>query len=330
MFARTASGLALVALLVIAAAARAEKFDRTALPPEVAARMRPEIISGERPVILLLRREDIHGLRTAPRLNCDFVQLSINYKDLTSIQQAVLAQWLRGGYNRVLLRGVDMSLYAPLFELQGNYGGTRFVRLTLNEHVANTDCVTVEGNISLRKLPEGSETIATLNGEPACGAFHHGKSIIYFIPELRGTDAERWLLNFYHWSLGQDVPGASSAIVEPPPQPVSAPTNSIVLLLKNGDEISGEIDQASFAWEADGKRARVKREAIASIVIDASADGPANKKDRLTTRSGRLFGGLFLEDELRIRLPAGDERVVARDAIKVIRLGLPQAPRPTP
>ena len=296
--------------------------DISELHPVVVAVMDEGIAGGSRPVVVRFRNSDIAGLIRRPKLDGDFVRFIFMPDDVTGTEQKILNGWLDKGFNKILLVGIDMKLYGPLFGAEAHYYGSRAKALTLAVHPVSTDCTDVKGNMVFTSLPDGSEVIATRGRHAAAGRFRHGKTEVYFLPDLRGKDTERWLANFYHWVIGLDVP---AAVVELVNKDISARRlgvgTSDLLVSKAGEEIRGVLGVSEFQLQtASGRRVINKRD-VASIVFEFNED----RSDKITLKSGENLAGTLVATEFKIFTADGEPRSYNRKNVKMIRFRVPTA-----
>ncbi|MDA0321540.1 MAG: hypothetical protein O2923_02330 [Verrucomicrobia bacterium] len=290
------------------------------LSPIVRDAMDAGIVSGERPKIIKLGNLDIENLVAKPRLDADFVKFKFIAADTTSTQREILKTWLGKGVNHILLSGIEMKLYGEFFGLRANYYSRRQVSLTLSNHVVNTDCTRLTGNMDFESVPEGSEVIATRADKPAAGRFTYGKTTVYFHPGPVGNDEARWMLNFYHWALGLDVPGPAAEILNKRIADVRMGKGTHdSLTLRTGDVIKGVLDTKDQKLKTlDGPRAFMRKD-IEMIILEFTAD----KMDKVALRDGKEFTGTLLAADFKILSGDGEVQTYSRDSVKVIRYNVP-------
>jgi len=290
------------------------------LSPIVRDAMDAGIVSGERPKIIKLGNLDIESLVSKPRLDADFVKFKFIAADTTSTQREILSTWLDKGFNHILLTGIEMKLYGGFFGLKANYYSRRQGSLTLSNHVVNTDCTELTCNVDFEALPEGSDIIASRANRAAAGRFTYGKTMVYFHPDPVGNDEARWMLNFYHWALGMDVPGPAAEILNKRIADVRIGKGTHdSLTLRTGDVIKGVLDVKDQKLKTlDGPRAFTRKD-IDMIILEFTAD----KKDKVALRDGKEFTGTLLAADFKILSGDGKVQTYSRDSVKVIRYNVP-------
>lgn len=278
--------------------------------------MDPEIVDGVRPRIFKLGNKDIEQLVAQPRKDVDFVMFKFIVDDTTSTQKGVLESWLSRGFNRILLTGFEMKLYAQFFGLEADYHSRRSIRLELMEHEVNTDCADIQGNIEFESLPEGSVILAARAGKPAAGRFMHGKTEVYFHSDLKGNDADRWLLNFYHWALDLDIPPSAAQLLNRRIADVREGQGTHdALTLRDGDVVKGVLRVGDQRLQTlDGPHS-FKTKEIATIILEFTAD----KKDKVVLRDGKQYTGTLAAPDFKILLADGTSRLYPREKVKVVQ-----------
>ncbi|MBM3271574.1 MAG: hypothetical protein FJZ01_28395 [Candidatus Sericytochromatia bacterium] len=88
--------------------------DTKGIPPEILKQMDPDIVSGKRPTVEMLKQDDIFGLRDKPKRDADFVRFDFDAGQLSGAQRKVLDQWLRDSSSRVLLLDADIWNFREL------------------------------------------------------------------------------------------------------------------------------------------------------------------------------------------------------------------------
>ncbi len=106
-------------------------FERDAwltVPPEVMEDYyRRFVLEAKEPTYAVIRQELIFSLRYKPKFCADFVRFDLDLDKLSSVQLEILANWSRGGHNRIMLMGEEVGKYADFL------GGTRaFVNHDIN------------------------------------------------------------------------------------------------------------------------------------------------------------------------------------------------------
>jgi hypothetical protein len=169
-------------------------------------------------------------------------------------------------------------------------------------------------------LPEGSEIIAYRAGKPSAGRFMHGKTEVYFYPDVRGNDKDRWLLNFYHWALGIDVPGPATDLLKKRMSEVRTGEGAHdSLTLRSGDVIKGVLGAGDYKLQTlDGTRS-FKTKEIAEIILEFTKD----KQDKIELRDGKEFTGTLLAADFEILSGDGKPQSFSRETVKVIRYNVP-------
>ena len=210
--------------------------DGDVIPPEVLECMDAEILSGDRPRIQKIRRGEIFGLRNNPELDADLVRLDLDPATLSSVQKEILVNWVRSGHNVVYLVGNDVPKYAELlgcgYSVDPQYNNHRIVRSIDSDHEVFTDCkgvrfIAFDNKVfhvhgGLIAFPEESVIVAEGASDKksfaVCGMFSLGEGKVYFCPKTDATspDSRRFDLNFMHWMLGVEVPGAASTTIGRP------------------------------------------------------------------------------------------------------------------
>jgi|GEM_PF-2501471 len=282
------------------------------LPPEVARQMDPYILSGTRPRIAFIRREDIFGLRDNPTLEADFVRLDLEPSELTTVERRILDAWLRSGSNRLLLKSDDMVKYSGLMGLEGTYRERGLWKLTLGDHPVNTDCQEVQVDKAMARVPPDAIVVATAAGYPAAGSFTFGQTTVFFTDDPRGSDLRRWYLNFMHWALGLKVPGAAEVRLRGRQATTLADAaRHDSVILKNGDALAGFILNSTFEIETPYAALKLPRQHLERVVFK----GSNQPVDVVHLRSGDVVSGTVRSQQLSIELIDGETISLEMDAV---------------
>jgi hypothetical protein len=202
--------------------------DTETIPPEILKQMNKEILEGKRPTIHQLRQGEIFSLRENPKFQTDFVTFDFDIEKISSVQMEILENWIRSGNNKIYLEDLQILKYISLFKPVIS----DFVYKEANKrlrHPVNTDVKDVlfstwklHGNIYdkrfsyefLNNLPIHASIIVEGAGEAVCGSFRLNQGEVYFLNTVKGRDARRWLLNYWHWAMGFKVLGAADTNID--------------------------------------------------------------------------------------------------------------------
>ena len=312
------------------------------IPPEILGQMDPLIVAGKRPVIKTIHQKDIFALRTNPKLKADFVTFEFDATKLSSVQRDIINKWIRGGHNSLYLEGAQMHAYAPFLKPVKCDMARRAVTKLLR-HKVNTDtpgvifleadlrAYTYSFHVPLTNLPRDSEVIAeTKSGAALCGSMTLEEGKIYFRSKLDKTpDARRWLLNWWHWAMGLNVPGAADTRVRaglPRPSTLAQKMKHDALALRSGETASGDVLDKAFTIKTPYATLTFETAKIAKIAFG----GSGSTADTLTLRTGDAFGGTAILDSVTVRKLDATEVKLAKDKIKeiVLRPRRPGEPEP--
>jgi len=197
-------------------------FAQSLTPPVVAA-MNPAVLAGKRPTVAAITEADILQLPEQAPIATDLVTFAFVPERLSSVQMAILRDWIAAGGNPILLQNADIAIYGPLFGLTTNNRIGQLVSGRLREPLQR-DCQrvlfgTVEEYFEryfflASPLPNDLAVLAEdFHGHPVCGSFTIGRRVVYFCNAMQGPDARRCILNFQHWTLALPVPPATSTPV---------------------------------------------------------------------------------------------------------------------
>jgi len=323
--------------------------DADLIPPEVLKQMDPDIRSGKRPIFATINQGDIFGLRDNPRFEADFVQFNFAVTDISTVQQRIIENWIRAGHNTVYLSHTDIYKYAPLlstvsFTAQSHYSSRSsssggFVNSTLLRHPVNTDCEKVQFSRSyLKSRPsrndssytwsiccftnlaeEGSVIAEAGGGNAVCGSFPLGEGRIIFQSSVSGTDSRRWQLNYWHWVMGLGVPGAANTEI------LGSGSSGLTLkeavkhdamTLKNGDAVTGTIENEEFTVNASYGDMVFETDKIAKIVFE----GAGNNVDVIRLKVGDKISGVIQDGKIKIKLVSGEAVEIDKDKVKEIQI----------
>ncbi|MCR4427625.1 MAG: hypothetical protein NUW23_15835 [Firmicutes bacterium] len=243
--------LCVVTILVLLggaiASAQSSKY-AASIPPEILALYSPEIVAGERPKIVPITLDLIWTLRTNPNLGADIYQFSFTSSQVASAQKDILRDWIFSGASILLLGNDEINRYigivSELLSQPGLKAKSTSGTVSYSPHPVNTNVRESRffGTYALHGCSDDTEVIAARAGAALAGRIPFGAGSVYFANVMTsGTygDRDRWLLNFYQWLLGMQVPGALDATVRtvvvqpsipsvsyPAPTPTPAPAQS--------------------------------------------------------------------------------------------------------
>ncbi len=323
--------------------------DADLIPPEVLKQMDPDIRSGKRPIFTTINQGDIFGLRENPIFEADFVRFNFGVSNLSTVQQRIIENWIRAGHNTVYMSDTGIYKYASLLspvrftdQLRSRSGSSSsggFVNSTLLRHPVNTDCEKVQFSCSYLKsrpsrydsyytwaiccftnLAEEGTVIAEAGGGNAvCGSFPLGEGRIIFQSSVSGTDSRRWQLNYWHWVMGLGVPGAANTEI------LGSGSSSLTLkeavkhdamTLKNGDTVTGTIENEKFTVKASYGDMVFETDKIAKIVFE----GAGNNVDVIRLKVGDKISGVVQDAKIKIKLVSGEAVEIDKDKVKEIQI----------
>lgn len=321
--------------------------DADLIPPEVLKQMDPDIRSGKRPTFATISQGDIFGLRENPRFEADFVKFNFAATNLSTVQERIIQNWIRAGHNTVCLSDTDIQKYASLltpvrFTAQLRFQSrssspTGFVNSTLLRHPVNTDCEKVQffcpylqsrssggyftwAVCCFTNLAEEGTVIAEAGGGNAvCGSFPLGEGRIIFQSSVSGTDSRRWQLNYWHWVMGLGVPGAANTEI------LGSGSSGLTLkeavkydamILKNGDAVTGTIENERFTVKASYGDMVFETDTIAKIVLE----GAGNNIDVIRLKVGDKISGVVQDAKIKIKLVSGGTVEIEKDKVKEIQI----------
>ena len=116
------------------------------VPPEVMEDYyRRFVLEAKEPVYVTLKQDMLFNLRLDPKFCADFVRFDFDLEDLSQVQLEILANWSRGGHNRIMLMGEEIGKFADFLGAQRAFFNSDLNRqpremvLACNHPVA-TDC----------------------------------------------------------------------------------------------------------------------------------------------------------------------------------------------
>lgn len=204
------------------------------IPPEILNSYDPDIVSGKRPVIVRINKEMIWNLRESPDLGGDVYSFDLQPSALSSVQQDIIKTWVKNGKKILFFGFEEVKNYAMLFEdaitydTNKNLGNVEYILAShpVNIGVRNVKFYNYDGSIwpkisfLLDTYPSDTEalvsieylslkTLARKTGIVA-GRIPYGSGSIYVAlignQWKKGTDGDRWLLNFLQWMLDKRLP----------------------------------------------------------------------------------------------------------------------------
>lgn len=316
----TLIGIFAVVILLIEGGHVHGASDADIIPPEVLKQMDPDIRAGKRPTFAKIRQGDIFGLRENPKFKEDFVTFDFVVSKLSTVQRNIINNWVRSGANRVHLKYGQIRAYYVLLEQVYVYHGERPVKLL--RHVVNTDCKLVSfGKIyAFKNLPPDSVIIVEgPDGSAICGMFRLGEGTIYFQNIPIGADNRRWYLNYMHWALGLGVPGAADTGILGGGSSGLTLKESVkydAMILKNGDTITGAIENETFRMKTSYGDMTFKSNEIAKIVFE----GAGSNVDVVRLKVGDKFSGVVQDKKIKIKLVSGTSVEIDKDKVKEIQI----------
>lgn len=193
------------------------------IDPNVLKQFGASIIDGTRPTFTTMTQGDFFSLPAYPTFKADFVKLAFEPDKLLDTQKEIFQKWLKGGHNKVVLFGSDMYKYAKILGVSNDEFHNKDVTATLlinTRHSAATGVIDLVAGVEDPQsdsiyyciqdgLIENISTVARYKDSlAAAGMFVSGVTSVYFLPKnISGEDADRFLLNFWHWAMGLKVPG---------------------------------------------------------------------------------------------------------------------------
>ena len=334
--------------------------DNSTIPPDILRQMDPGLVSGQRPKIASVKQEDIFGLRDKPRLDADLVCFNFDPKALSTAQRNILDAWIRGGHNKIYLLDRDIVTYAGVFGLSADeeFAYARWSEIcpvlrdfTLADHSVSTDCghllwgycatyavrdETADGKFSVHRDylkdldTQTARVLVFAKSDPSkalCGAFPFGRNTVYFHNQLGGSDSRRWYLNFMHFALDLRVPGAAETGASTSGEQGDASRQQDdVIVLKNGDKITGEVLNKTFTMKTSYATLTFDREKVDLIVLE----GAGFNIDEMVLKAGDKLSGVLQDSKISMKLSSGAEAELDRDKIKEIRILKMPAATPEP
>lgn len=312
--------------------------DEDLIPPEILKQMDADIRAGKRPTFATVHQGEIFGLRNQPKFDADFVRLSFDVGNLSTVQRDIVEKWIRSGVNRIYLADNDLVSYGALFApIVGSLtsvsaGRDKLLSANLLRHQANTDCEQVrfrapiaKGNDyyspwvapCLKNLPVDSSVIVEAKGgEALCGSFRLEAADVVFKLSTVGNDSRRWELNFWHWALGLPVPGAAeTGVAGASSLTLAQAARYDAVILKNGDTITGEVQNETFTVKTSYASLQFERDKLDKVDLE----GAGANLDIVTLRVGDKISGVLETPTFRVKLVAGQETDIDKDKIKTIR-----------
>ena len=248
------------------------------IAPEILELFHPCVLNGSWPTMYFLKQKEIFGLRSNPDFEEMYVSLNnIDPTDLTSVQKEILRTWVSAGARIYVGKQVEEWL-EEVFKVAhcGIIGKWYQLAPDKNEVILSDmisfDVEEIEVCIPSNRGIEYTENeVASLikviyrDAEySVVGALRLGSGLIVynFMEEglepytstsqwLRGLkycfskpDGARLLLNIRQWLSGLNVPGKTLTFI--PPRP-----NHDIFFMKNGDIISGILDEEEFLFETE-------------------------------------------------------------------------------
>jgi len=314
--------------------------DADLIPPEVLKQMDPDIRSGKRPTFATIRQGDIFGLRQNPKFKEDFVRFDFDVTKLSTVQNRIVENWIRSGYNPVYMVNEDFQKYS-LFLKPSKFLSSSTSKTSLLRHSVNTDCGKVsfqavvrhDRGVSYRDryyywlacfagVTEEWSVIAEAGGGNAvAGSFPLGEGRIVFMSTPSGTDARRWTLNFWHWAMGLGVPGAADTSIAGAGAAESGLTLREVkkydsIVLKNGDTVTGIIENKNFTVKSSYGTVPFESSKIAKIVFE----GSGSNVDVIRLKVGDKLSGVVQDEKITVKLVSGTSIDLAKDKVKEINI----------
>lgn len=325
--------------------------DNSSIPPDILSQFDPGLVSGKRPKISVLKREEIFGLREAPRREADFVTLQFPPAELSTAERNILDAWIRGGHNRVLLIGPDVATYAVILGVTSEgyedasyaFGADYRKSYALTEHPVNTDCRDLLFGESPRAFANDSfrrkqAVLMGLESERAiilashksdankvlAGSLRMGSGTVYFHNVVSGPDQRRWLLNFYQWALDLKVPGVADAGPSKQVPSTTNPSQDDIIVLKNQDKITGQVQNKSFTIKTSYATLTFDRDKIDHIVLE----GDGKSVDEVVLKTGDKLRGRLLDANITMEISSGPTAELDKDKVKEVRILRPDVKAP--
>ena len=331
MMKQTVYMLTLLAILgVIAIESSYARYEDT-IPPEILRRFDPAIVKGERPRIVRITQPMIWGLRNKPDQGGEVYSFDLDPKKISTVQKEIIRKWVRAGQKILFWGGSEAEKYSVLFADKISWSMVVFWKLSLSKHPVNIDVRDIRfkqrwglagKSHVLNVYPPDTEVIVSSKGGVVAGRVPYGRGNIYIalMGDLwsKGTDRDRWTLNFRQWMLGFRVPGPSETETRPPAttdvQMHPVPQDRI--LLKNGDTISGRLLVQHFTIKTSYADLTFKLEQIESVILE----GAGQNVEMLVLRSGDKLSGLVGPESIKVKLAGGQETEIEKDKIKQVLL----------
>ena len=197
------------------------------IPSEVLRRFNPEIVAGNRPRVAAITQSMILELHDKPVADADVYVFDFDANGLTDVEKEMLLKWIGTG-KKILLWGRKACIeYGGLFPNLGRsalFSPDRGA-VELADHPVNTDCKTEQLDFTrgrgrgawvgaFTQIPADGEVIVSIPSKGVvAGRVPVKAGAVYFAfvdsNWRRGTDRDRWSLNFNQWMMGFEVPGAT-------------------------------------------------------------------------------------------------------------------------
>lgn len=322
-------------LIVVSYSAHAG-FEET-IPPENLRQYAPEIVKGNRPVVIRITQPMIWGLRDKPDQGGDVYTFDLDPSKLSSVQQDIVRKWVQDGRKVWFWGYYDAERYATLFHDTIMCSREHQTPTTLSSHPVNTDVESLDFRLNVKwgattdigewspvlvKYPPETEVIASDKNGVVAGRIPYGRGSLYVALFgnywTDGKDRDRWSLNFQQWMLDYRVPGAAETklgIGTNASEPgVSVPQDRI--LLKNGDTISGRILIDKFTVKTSYADLSFDLSQVETVVLE----GAGQNIELMVLRTGDKLSGVIGPETVKIELTGGQETEIEKDKIKEIVL----------
>lgn len=216
-----------------------EKYLAT-IPPEVLEQYDPVVIDDAQRKTVIITQSMIWQLRDGLPSGGHVYQFDLEPLQLSTVQKEIIRRWILDGHSVLLWGAHDVETYAHLFTdmlTVGTADPAERPRLAL--HPVNTDVHALDFLTSrdgdqeapwlyrcLTTYPPTTEIVASVDAGALAGKFPFGKGTVYFASLgdtwPRGSDKDRWELNFRQWMLGKPIPKAAVTHVRASSSPVAS------------------------------------------------------------------------------------------------------------
>lgn len=304
-----------------------------AVPPEILRRYEPSIVKNERPIVVRITQAMIFGLRDKPDQSGDVYTFHLDPSEISSVQTEIVRKWVRDGHDVLFWGCADAARYSVLFSDAIQYDSNKWpgtLEPSLSKHAVNTDVRNLDFTFYgagapflpvLSKYPANTEVIASHNKGVIAGRIPYGRGNIYvalFADNWnKGTDKNRWTLNFRQWMLGYRVPGAAETSLGSDARASGKPAQAQDrILLKNGDIVSGRLLVENFTVKTSYANLSFDIKQVETVILE----GGGQNIEVLVLRTGDRLSGVVGPNRIKVKLTGGQETDIEKDKVKEIVL----------